>query len=1121
LTTITRTPNKIKQYSNPNQREFSHLEAIKVNKASTYAISKKLIDGKNGQYTSPSMLEITDFKINIPKNTLVKKIQVHYRVGKKGVCYDLNGKNPQPCEVKNAQLKKYADYPNFKNAEVYLNNGGASVKNAKHQTFSIPKNIDSKHSTLTWKGEWEASEIDNLKLTVKFPKNSSKNAGYVIVYYFYISIEYVTPSYTYSIQGVNKDKVYNKEEYHLKISCADKNGTHKGSAVLNLNLPLGFTYKKIAGLSYGKVTEINNRTISWKPNMGSNSASVELVFETNVTFSGAKTHDNFNFTLALQGTSTTKTHTATIYKELPPSNIDNSSDIQGFTDDDSSLDVAKPVWATLNEAFMLLLEFTEEEQEKYSDENEDMPVSFRAYDDEGTAATTWYYSNADNETLSQLSNSAWVIMDQDNSYTFNNYFKVITTPGAYTLQAYGSIDGDLTAGRTEELIRELTIYIKPQESTLTIPSLTILGLTQEELNRLAPTISYTVQSDMKLETEETYVRDWYKNFRIGVFNNPILSNVSSYMQYDNTDTSFDGYFVIPTLYDLTDTTLTIETDKGVILNINETEYTVTDSVTINMGEDYQVPVTFTRNGYDNVILTITLADDEETELYSIDYHINFNSETDTDLHEVTVDNTDYSNLTMNQIFTNAEYWGATLLNVNTVESVTTEFTYNEKYPLYIIVTADYPEGDIDDNTILFNEPCLVESSQFQSRQTNGLYPVPINSLLDNTEDQSSVTITPANNTETLVLSELPLEDNYGTNTERAIRGIEVTGEIEQSDRLVIYAKLKSPTGESRERSIIINDTEDTTDQTTFTIGGNGDLWGFSTLDFVNLEDWELELTISNNLEDTDTTISFGEIELILYVEEVDQQIIKCYINGEDISYYGAFITDVEIPEGLETDTDYLKVDGTDTNDAYRQNIKEKTITLSIDIGDGCSLETSTLSLREFAKLLVNDRDEYNRPIPKTIEFSHYPDVYWEYIMEETFETNLDINTYEIKAKLTIPAGTSYDKTETTTSSMGYVNGLAAINPTVIVKPTDTTISILETISDQAFHIGYTGGWEDKILEIDCEDRIVWLKSDEDDEDPINLNKYVDFNSDWFSIKGEFAFTGVNCVIRTVDYQERW
>ena len=156
MTTITKTPNKVKQYTNPNQREFSHLEAIKVNKASTYAISKKLIDGKNGQYTGPSMLEIKDFKINIPKNTLVKKIQVHYRVGKKGVCYDLNGKNPQPCEIKNAQLKKYADYPNFKNAEVYLNNGNASIRNTKHQTFSIPKNMDSKYSTLTWKGEWEA-----------------------------------------------------------------------------------------------------------------------------------------------------------------------------------------------------------------------------------------------------------------------------------------------------------------------------------------------------------------------------------------------------------------------------------------------------------------------------------------------------------------------------------------------------------------------------------------------------------------------------------------------------------------------------------------------------------------------------------------------------------------------------------------------------------------------------------------------------------------------------------------------------------------------------------------------------------------------------------------------------
>ena len=224
---------------------------------------------------------------------------------------------------------------------------------------------------------------------------------------------------------------------------------------------------------------------------------------------------------------------------------------------------------------------------------------------------------------------------------------------------------------------------------------------------------------------------------------------------------------------------------------------------------------------------------------------------------------------------------------------------------------------------------------------------------------------------------------------------------------------------------------------------------------------------------------------------------------------------------METDTAYLSVDGTDINDAYRQNIREKEIQIEFDIGDGCSLEAATLSLREFAKLLVNDRDEYNRPIPKRIEFSHYPDVYWEYVMEKSFESEIDINTYSVKAKLTVPAGTSYDRVNTTTSNTGYVNGLASINPVLIVKPTSETVTIRETVTGQEFHIGYTGGWNDKILEIDCEDRICWLKDNEEDTDPVNLNKYIDYNSDWFVLKGEYAFEGVNCVIRTVDYAERW
>jgi hypothetical protein len=416
---------------------------------------------------------------------------------------------------------------------------------------------------------------------------------------------------------------------------------------------------------------------------------------------------------------------------------------------------------------------------------------------------------------------------------------------------------------------------------------------------------------------------------------------------------------------------------------------------------------------------------------------------------------------------------------------------------------------------------VIESTVYTERLPNGNYPVAIDDLILNDGSTAEITIPANNKSDTIVFYDNPLDDNYGTNTQMAIRGIELIGNVEQGDEIVLYSQLKSPDGQSRQRSIILNQANTTLNkQNQFHIGGNGDLWGFSTLDMTNMEDWETELTISNTLSNSESGLTFGDIYLIFHVEQVDQQDAKIYIEGEDIAYYGAFVTDVKVPEGLETDTKFLDIDGTDTNDCYRQNIREKTIKIEFEIGDNCSLTEATESLRQLTKLLVNERDEYNRPIPKQLRLSHYPEVYWEYIMEKPLDTEIEISSYKCKAELTIPAGTSYDLENTVTSSTGYVNGIASINPTIIVKPTDDIISITETVTGQEFHIGYTS-WGDKLLEIDCENRIAWLKESEEDTEAENLNKYVDFNSDWFSIIGEYAFAGTNCIIRTVDYQERW
>jgi phage-related protein len=142
-------------------------------------------------------------------------------------------------------------------------------------------------------------------------------------------------------------------------------------------------------------------------------------------------------------------------------------------------------------------------------------------------------------------------------------------------------------------------------------------------------------------------------------------------------------------------------------------------------------------------------------------------------------------------------------------------------------------------------------------------------------------------------------------------------------------------------------------------------------------------------------------------------------------------------------------------------------------------------------------------------------------MKDSLDVDSEIGAYNIKAKLTIPSGTAYSKQSTTTNITGFVQGIAAINPTITFKPQTETITITESVSGQVFHMAYAGDWQSKVIEIDCEDRRVYVKEDEDDTTGTDITKYVDFDVDWFSLHGEYAFTGTGCVIRTVNFVERW
>ena len=278
--------------------------------------------------------------------------------------------------------------------------------------------------------------------------------------------------------------------------------------------------------------------------------------------------------------------------------------------------------------------------------------------------------------------------------------------------------------------------------------------------------------------------------------------------------------------------------------------------------------------------------------------------------------------------------------------------------------------------------------------------------------------------------------------------------------------------------------------------------------------------MNNNIHETEANVNFLNVRITFYLEFIQEQKINIRVNGEDLSFYGVFTDDVHIPEGLETDTSFLKIDGTDTNDAYRQNIVEKEIELSLYIAE-CDFQNSTDMLRQLSKVLVNDRDDYNRPIPNRIEFSHYPDVYFEYVMEGALETESEVSDYSIKAKLTVPSGTAFSKKTFTTGVDGYVQGIAPVSPVITFKPQSDTVEILERKSGQRFNMTYGAGWESMIAEIDCESHTVVLRTDEDDSETVDISGACDFNVSWFSLLGEYQFEGTGCNIRTVSYNERW
>ena len=949
-------PQQLSQTSetNTSYRQFTGLSNLK-NGSNTYARTGQ-IASSTGTHKRPSTITATKFTANLPTGATITKITCEYEAA-----YEGNIHIAAPT----------LDLLNVK----------AAAKKGKSLTKSMVK------TTVTWTGTHIISNVNNNSFGVKidWPANTKSDVGYVKVKYIRLIIEYTLPDYSVSASHLDSDK-YTDDVHRVNFSITNKNKTAADSAV-TITLPSGITYLgKDSGT--GSIDFVGS-TLTWTPKVsGKSSSSIVLSFL--VTSNG-------NHTIKLKETVTGHTASLNVKTTVKPS-YDGDED----EDADSSININDGV----NTPSARIVA------------NEPYPVNIIFGDDAPANVTLRFEVTNDveeNVFYRKQGTDTWYCLEDISTYYVSTSKPI---PTEFKVNRYCQFTLTVSWEGTNEdvhIISSVLLNVVPSPGSLSTPSLTAVQIKGEELARLGDGEVYTLQSYLKLVTTyETYVRDWYKNYRIGVFN-----------------------------------------------NINP-----------------------------NVDQTIITYDDEG--------------------NPVIADPTDYSRLDLEDIFNYAAYWSQPLHSPNTYESVTVEFPYDEDYPLWVLITGDYPQSVYQDlNTLKYTEPCIIEADTFDGWENHTNLPRAINSLKTGESAFSSITLNSFETSKGVIFYKLPLQDVL--TGDEVVKGIQIDFDIGSTDPLSMNCQLRSPNGELGERSMIINSTD-----TNITIGGRNDKWGFNSTDFTELALWEIRITLSNNYNTGNAKINFNNCVVTIYYDTYEDTVVQCFVDGENLNAYGFFLTDLSIPAGLETDTKFLNVDGTDLNDIYRQNIKEKTIDISFEI-DGCDIEESTELLRELIQLLVNERTELNKPIPKRIEFTNYPDVYWEYVMEGAVTYDVNIASYSCKLKLTIPAGTAFTKEETSTGKTGRVNGIAKVNPVIAIIPLDEHIEITEENSSQTFSMTYNTWNTNNTVIIDCANRTVTLQDTNDETD---ITAYTDYNSDWFILSKEFTFNETNCVIQSVTWTER-
>ena len=1216
---------------------------------------------KTGTKNTPSKLTVTNFKVNIPTGAMITKIKVEYAHQK------------APYKGNNVNVSA----PTITLVNVSGKSANGSIPTTKMTEKSVSFNFKPSTSSIT---------SSKFGVSIRYPSNTNAKQGYLRLKYVRVVVTYTEAKYTVSISKAETLSKTIGDTIDLNVNVNNLNKVNYSPGV-TIILPEGVTFnKKVSGAgSFSK----SGSKITWKPGLSSSKSSANAVIKLNLDTLGQKT-------ISIKENVTN--NTAKVNVTVTPKKVETSVSTINIPTSPTSINITNQEEDTLETVHLVVNEWSDVSTISADENlmgNEDFSILI-------TGSPTIEVINFGQERpLSQelMSTPAIFFKSQFNENQLNIKFKG-TEVGLFKIQVYYGLPGyGGTYGTLDSVLyNEFYLNIRPDESELSTPILSLLKIEGEELNRLSDGYSYTVQSyikssgkilvlddsntyshettttkhtteitsvqnigaDFTLEFDlvssessldnyicflnlsstetynpredvpfytvglggsmdgeaviwfrkneethtftggsigidmdwvhfkiikegnsfkfyangdlittqtidwfnevsewvlaigntdifdvniknilfywgdgDTYVRDWYKNFRIAVFNNIIEGeNVTHQKEYSISgralNLDFPEYPLENYNYDISwDNTSFLDIvgyHRDVSLGLNRALITSENGELPLEFDNIRrlTPVHIGDNGEisqppEIVNLTIRIINKNTNELVRKELHIITVNNEDTDIIESIIDSKDYENLTINEIFKNAEYWSTPLSDVNTFENKKVEFSYDEKYPLYLLFVGDYPEGDPESSKLIFTSPILMEEST-EDTDEQSIFPVPIQGVISDVEESSQLNLENYQSSNSIVLSDFDVGD-IETNEEMSILGIQVNFDVEITEDMLIFVTLINPNGVPGGRSIAIQKEDLYETNGKISIGGAYDLWGFDIVDMVNLDNWQVKVMFINPFSNNNPSqIIFDNVELVFYVKNIQNQLVNCYVNGKDTRHYGMFLDSVVIPSGLKTNVKYLDIDGTDRNEAYRQNIDKKEITIKFYV-EGCTIEETTEMLKLIGKLFSNKRDSLNRPIPNQIEFTHYPGEYWNVILEDPIDSDVENATYSSTLKLIVPDGTSYRTEETVTGVVGTCSSIAKINPIITFIPEvhADSFTITESKSNQILRIFYSNFEEGDICELDCINRILYLiRGDES----IDISDAVDWNADWFVLYGDYYFETSNCMVQTISFTER-